>query len=119
MTIQQCYAEIGSNYEEVLQRLRSEQLIRKFVLKFPDDRSFQSLITAMESGDGKGAFLAAHTLKGVSQNLGFTGLYEAIRDLTEALREEETEGKEALLDAVKDIYEKTVYTIGKFEKENK
>ena len=30
----------------------------------------------MAAGDAKEAFMAAHTLKGVSQNLGFDNLYE-------------------------------------------
>lgn len=118
MTIQQCYEKLGGNYEEVFQRFRSEQFIRKFMLRFPDDRSFQSLLAAMECGDGKEAFLAAHTLKGVSQNLGFTELYEASHELTEALRGEATDGKEELLDAVKVSYEKTVSAIGKYQEEN-
>ena len=37
MTIQECYEAIGGNYEDVLRRLRSEALIRKFTLKFPAD----------------------------------------------------------------------------------
>ena len=32
MTIQECYEAIGGNYEDVLRRLRSEVLIRKFTL---------------------------------------------------------------------------------------
>ena len=34
------------------------------------------LEAAMAAGDAEGAFMAAHTLKGVSQNLGFDNLYE-------------------------------------------
>ena len=115
MTIQQCYEAIGSPYEEVFQRLRSEQLIGKFMVKFLDDPSFWSLLTAMESGDKKAAVLAAHTLKGVSQNLGFIDLYEASAKLTEALRKEEDAAK--LLDAVKAAYEKTVSAISRYQKE--
>ena len=115
MTIQQCYEAIGSPYEEVFQRLGSEQLIGKFVVKFLDDPSFWSLLTAMESGDKKAAVLAAHTLKGVSQNLGFIDLYEASAKLTEALRKEEE--AEKLLDAVKAAYEKTVSAISRYQKE--
>lgn len=120
MTIQQCYEAMGSSYEEVFQRLRNEQLIRKFVLKFLDDQSFQSLLTKIVEGDTKGAFLVAHTLKGVSQNLGFVDLYEASAELTEALRKEEgIEGtvEAKLVDAVKKAYEKTVCAIRKYQEE--
>lgn len=40
----------------------------------------------MAAGDAKEAFVAAHTLKGVSQNLGFDNLYEPAVVVTEALR---------------------------------
>ena len=117
MTVQQCYEEMGSNYEEVLQRLRSTQLIQKIILKFPSDQSFSSLLTAMEKGDREGAFLAAHTLKGISQNLGFTDLYEASAALTEVLRGETAKGQEKLVDAVKAAYEKTAAAIDRYRSE--
>lgn len=40
----------------------------------------------MAARDAEGAFMAAHTLKGVSQNLGFDNLYEPAVVVTEALR---------------------------------
>lgn len=116
MTIQQCYEAMDCRYEEVFQRLRSERLIQKYVLKFPEDQSFHALAAAMARGDVKGAFLAAHTLKGVAQNLGFTGLYTASAALTESLRG--TEADENLLEAVKAAYEKTIRAIDRFQREN-
>ena len=114
MTIEECYKEIGSNYEDVLRRFVNERFVRKFVIKFKDDRSFSSLLTAMENEDEEAALLAAHTLKGVSLNLGFTNLYEASSQLTQALKNEHTtKGKEEMLDEVKTAYEKTISAIGK------
>ena len=49
MTLQECYAAMGGNYEEVLGRLRSDRLIQKFVLKFVDDGSYQLLLDSMAS----------------------------------------------------------------------
>ena len=40
MTIQECYAALGGDYEEVLNRLYSEALVRKFIGKFSSDPSF-------------------------------------------------------------------------------
>ena len=48
MTIQECYEAIGGNYEDVLRRLRSEVLIRKFTLKFLEDQSYIQLKQALE-----------------------------------------------------------------------
>ena len=71
MTVKECYEQMGADYEGVLGRLRSEGLIKKFAKKFLDDGSFQSLKDNLAQGNGEEAFRAAHTLKGVCQNLGF------------------------------------------------
>ena len=86
MTIEQCYQEMGGNYTEVCGRLPSQRLVEKFVRKFLDDRSYAELTAAMAAGDHDAAFRAAHTLKGVAQNLGFDRLYTAVFALTEQLR---------------------------------
>ena len=84
MTIQECYAALEGDYEEVLNRLYSEALVRKFLLKFLSDPSFQLLETSMQTDQHEEAFRAAHTLKGVSQNLSFTKLYHSSHQITEA-----------------------------------
>lgn len=76
MTIQECYEAIGGNYEDVLRRLRSEALIRKFTLKFLEDQSYPLLKQALGDNNYEEAFRGAHTLKGVCQNLSFDRLYE-------------------------------------------
>ena len=86
MTIQECYAALGGDYEEVLNRLYSEALVRKFIGKFSSDPSFQLLSDSLKAGSYEEAFRAAHTLKGVSQNLSFTKLYQPSHEITEALR---------------------------------
>lgn len=75
MTIQECYAQMGADYNEVFRRLYNEAMIRKFVLLFPKDDSFHNLEAALKEQNVKEAFRAAHTLKGVCQNLGFSNLY--------------------------------------------
>lgn len=54
--------------------------------KVPGDTSWGSLESAIHSQDWEAAFRAAHTLKGVAQNLGFQKLYLSSTALTEALR---------------------------------
>ena len=121
MTIKECYEQMGADYEDVHSRLRSDLLIRKFFLKFPDDKSFGQLKAALESGDRENAFLEAHTLKGVAQNLGFTPLYEAAHRLTENLRPEN--GKAAFEEiraafaGVNEAYDKIISTTEQFVKE--
>ena len=87
MTIQECYEAIGGNYEDVLRRLRSEALIRKFTLKFLEDQSYPLLKQSLGDNNYEEAFRGAHTLKGVCQNLSFDRLYEVSSELTELLRD--------------------------------
>ena len=43
MTIQECYQKMGADYEDVLKRLYSESMIRKFARMFLDDDSYPKL----------------------------------------------------------------------------
>ena len=111
MTVKECYEQMGADYEGVLGRLRSEALIKKFAKKFLADGSFQSLKENLEQGNGEEAFRAAHTLKGVCQNLGFDNLYQVSFDITEKLRGRETDGCEELFAKVEEQYKKTTDAI--------
>ena len=115
MTVKECYEQMGADYEGVLGRLRSEGLIKKFAKKFLDDGSFQSLKDNLAQGNGEEAFRAAHTLKGVCQNLGFDNLYQVSFDITEKLRGRETDGCEQLFAKVEDHYKKTTDAIHMME----
>lgn len=46
MSLKECYDKMGADYEDVLSRLRSEVLVRKFALKFLDDDSYANLKAA-------------------------------------------------------------------------
>lgn len=87
MDIRECYLKLGGNYDEILTRMMGkENLVEKFLRRFPADESFSSLKLALSNGDGEAAFRAAHTLKGVAKNLALTRLGDAASSLTEALR---------------------------------
>ena len=86
MTMEECYQKLDGNYREVTARIPSPGLVEKFVGKFLEDKSFETLCTAIKAGDREGAFRAAHTLKGVCANLSFTRLMGSASRLTETLR---------------------------------
>ena len=114
MTIQECYRELGGDFAQVEKRLPSVSLVKRFITKFLDDGSFSELCHAMEQGQRENAFRAAHTLKGVSANLGFDRLQAAVGELTELLRPETgniPEGAAPLLEAVRREYELTAGAI--------
>ena len=115
MTVRECYEELGSDFDKVLSRLVSEALVKKFALKFLDDPSFGQLETALADKDAETAFRAAHTLKGICLNLGFDNLYEVSFDITEKLRERDTDGCEKLFAKVTEQYEKTTDAIRMME----
>ena len=115
MTIQECYEAIGGNYEEVLGRLQSEALIRRFTLKFLEDQSYLQLKQALENKNYEDAFRSAHTLKGVCQNLSFDRLYEVSNELTELLRDRtgEKPGIPEPIEKVTEVYERMIEEIKK------
>lgn len=115
MTLQECYAAMGGDYDDVTARLRSEKLVRKFVLKFASDESYNILCTSLESGNYEEAFRAAHTIKGVCQNLSFNTLQESSSRLTEALRSGNSPEVSDLFDQVKKDYQQTLSAIKALE----
>lgn len=119
MTLKECYAAMGGDYDEAIGRLRSEKLVQKFVLKFLNDQSFELLCSSMESKNYEEAFRAAHTIKGVCSNLAFTQLLQFSSQLTELLREDggDSEQVQALFGQVRESYQRTAQAIRSFREE--
>ena len=115
MTLEECYTALGGDYQDVLGRLRSEKLVSKFLLKFLDDGSYDLLVTSMDKGDWSEAFRAAHTIKGVCQNLSFTTLYRSSSLLCEALREGHPPQDPALAGQVTADYRATLSAIQAYQ----
>ncbi len=111
MNIQECYETMGANYDDILSRLRNPSLITKLVKKFEADENYKVLETSLQEKNVDAAFRAAHTLKGVCLNLGFTQLTKDTVAITEILRSGSLEGTQELFEKIKPIYEKTVKTI--------
>ena len=102
MDLEALYKQVGGSAGEVLKRIPSEKMLRKFVGKYLADPTFGNLESAVAAQDWKGAFLAAHTLKGVAQNLGFDKLQRSASELTEALRGDKPLTDMALLKKVQE-----------------
>ena len=115
MTLQECYAALEGDYQGVLGRLTSERMVQKFVLKFLNDGSYELLLRSMEEENWEEAFRAAHTIKGVCQNLDFTRLYRSSSQLSEALRNGFTPEAPALAEQVKEDYARTTAAIRAFQ----
>ena len=115
MTLKECYAALEGDYESVMGRLPSEKFVQKFVLKFLNDGSYDLLLRSMEEENYAEAFRAAHTIKGVCQNLDFTRLYRSSSELSEALRNGFTPEAPALTEQVKADYQQTVEAIRSYQ----
>lgn len=115
MTIEETYKEIGGNYADVFSRLMKETFVVKFALMYLKDASFDNLMKAVESGDIREEFQAAHSLKGVSANLGFESLRKAASDLTEQLRPQNAPADKTLVEAVKTAHEKVIAGLKSFQ----
>ena len=102
MTIQECYKKMGADYEDVLKRLYSEGMIRKFARMFLDDDSYPKLERSLKEENVE---------EGVCQNLGFTNLYQPTYELTEVLRAGTLEGSKEWFDRVTEQYNITIDAI--------
>lgn len=115
MTLQECYVQLEGDYQEVSSRLPSEKFIQKFVLKFLDDKTIGLLKDSWAAGDYGEAFRAAHTIKGMCQNLSFTRLGQSSSQLTEALRGGVSPEARELYPRVLEDYERTAAAISTYK----
>lgn len=85
--LKQKLIENGADVEGTLHRfMGNETLFMKFLLKFKDDMSCRGLLESLDRGSYEDAFKYAHTLKGVSANLGLDPIARPASALTELLR---------------------------------
>lgn len=111
MTLSEFYAEIGGDYENVLGRFRGEERVAKFLRMFLADTSIADLRKNMAEENYQEAFRAAHTLKGVASNLGFTSMQAAASEVTEALRSGDADTAKTLMPGLDALCDKTIDAI--------
>jgi len=70
MTVQELYDRIGGDYEAAKKIMMMDQIIGRMIVKYTDDSSCAALNSAVETMDPGKLVESAHTLKGVSANLG-------------------------------------------------
>lgn len=86
MNVKEFYDFIGEDFNDVIGRLRAESRVCKYVLKFPDDKNFDNLLSSMKEKNYSEAFRAAHTIKGTCLNLSFNSFAAVASEITEKLR---------------------------------
>lgn len=97
--------EAEVDVEGALRRFANNSgLYERFLLKFLEDPNFSQIKTSVEKHDMDAMLIAAHTLKGVSSNLGMNRLYRACSDMVSSIREGDAEKAEALYPEVENAY---------------
>jgi HPt (histidine-containing phosphotransfer) domain-containing protein len=80
--------EVGMDLNSVLDRfMNNEGLYERFLVKFLEDSNFFELMKNIEAGNYEEAFFNAHTLKGVSANLGLTSIHNPLVSIVDELRD--------------------------------
>ena len=91
----------GANTKEGLARcMGNEALYLRLTASVTNQPEFDRLGERIENRDLKGAFEAAHALKGVLGNLSLTPLYEKVCEITELLRGQADADYQPLLDQI-------------------
>lgn len=98
----------GGDYQATMARfVNKEDMYLKFLDMLFKDDNMQKLGDALDEGDMKGAFEAAHTLKGVVGNMGLTPLFSSVCTILEPLRaREERSDYLEMYDVIKKEFQK-------------
>lgn len=101
--------QAGVNIESAMERfIGNEELLVRFLKKFPDDPNYGQLKDAMSSKNYQDAFTAAHTMKGLCGNLSLNDLFEIVSRETECLRHGQHDEAEEIFPELTAEYEKVV-----------
>ncbi|VYU44329.1 hypothetical protein [Clostridium tertium] len=97
--------EVGVDIDGATSRLCNNLVLYKKLLnKFLEDKNFEMLIYSLEKKDYKNIEIYAHTLKGLSGNLGFVELSKTCAEMVESVRKEEFDSLDEVVKRIKSQY---------------
>lgn len=106
---------MGVDVDDAMERLMgNEQLYTKLIGTLLSDESFDQLNDALKENDAKKAFNCAHTIKGITANMGFTPLYELSVKIVEPLRSFNNSGTAYNIDELTEHCDKLIELRNKF-----
>lgn len=92
-------AAAGADVNGTLERfMDSESLYERFLKRLPEDSNMGRLREAIEKSEWEAAEQAAHTLKGVTANLGLEPVALIMDQIVKKVRQGETEGYKPILE---------------------
>ena len=116
MKLENLYSNIGTEYQTTLERFCSdENMLRMFVMSFPDDSTYQNLEAAVDALNYTEIESHAHALKGVSANLGFNKLQNACSEVVLCVRQQKLENIPPSFQRVKEAYQNIIDEIQKLK----
>lgn len=120
MTLQELYQNIGGDYAQALRVLHVEKLVDKHIRKYPKNGVVDAVLEAGKTMDPAQLFETAHAVKGISANLGLTGLSDLASELTEEFRPGNTRRLsdvqiQEILHKIETLYRQTAQEIQKYE----
>lgn len=108
----------GVDYEMTLNRFSNNgMLLERFVKKFPNDKTFQELDTAVSDKRYSDVERSAHTLKGIAANLGFQYLSDLSAEVVNLVRSDHYDNDNIgiAFSRVAEEYEKVVSCINRLD----
>lgn len=94
-------ASVGIDYTNAIRRFAGkEDIYDKYLVKFKSDTHMELAEKAFEEQDYSGVLNEIHTLKGVVGTLGMDALYEACSEVVAAIRANNMEHLDVLLQKV-------------------
>lgn len=88
--------ENGADVEMTLDRfMRNEDMYLRFLARFLEDQNYGNLEQNLKAGQYEEAYKYAHTLRGLSANLGLDPIQKAVYELLEELRGRKNEEVDA------------------------
>lgn len=117
MTLQEFYVSVGGDYTEVYDRIPDGEMLRKFVLRFAEDETYDLWRHAVEQEDVSEAFRAVLTMKEIVMNLGFGRLNMILSDLTERLRAGTEMPEKSRMEAFEREYRNVIDGIERLQKD--
>lgn len=109
--------ENGADVDMTLKRfMGNEAIYLKFIMKFLDDKSFENIKENLEKNDYEEVFKSAHTLKGVTANLGLDPITSVSSQICELLRGKSNQDGDVDTDRLNELWGQLEDVYGRFQK---
>lgn len=107
----------GADVDMTLKRfMGNEAIYMKFIMKFLDDKSFEGVKSNLEKKDYEEVFKSAHTLKGVTANLGLDPINAVASQISELLRGKKNEDSDIEVEKLGKLWIQLEEVYGRFQK---